>query len=47
MSSYQVAVADVGVGGETPINNSIILYESLKAKHPEFIRELREKVLDS
>ncbi len=31
-------------GGETPINNSVILLEQLKAKHPEFIEELEKKV---
>ncbi|KAF2711035.1 Clavaminate synthase-like protein, partial [Pleomassaria siparia CBS 279.74] len=30
-------------GGETPINNSIILYQRLKAKHPEFIHAIEEK----
>ncbi|KAF2011585.1 Clavaminate synthase-like protein [Aaosphaeria arxii CBS 175.79] len=30
-------------GGETPINNSIILYQQLKEKHPEFIKEIEEK----
>ncbi|KAL2830439.1 taud/tfda taurine catabolism dioxygenase [Aspergillus pseudoustus] len=30
-------------GGETPINNSIILYERLLAKHPGFIAELQQK----
>ncbi len=32
-------------GGETPINNSIILYQRLKEKHPEFIEAVEEKVL--
>lgn len=31
-------------GGETPINNSIVLYEQLKERHPEFIEELEKKV---
>jgi hypothetical protein len=31
-------------GGETPINNSIILYQRLKEKHPEFIKNVEEKV---
>ena len=31
-------------GGETPINNSVILLEQLKAKHPEFIEELEKRV---
>lgn len=31
-------------GGETPINNSIILYEALKNKYPEFIEEVEKKV---
>ncbi|KAF6802995.1 taurine catabolism dioxygenase [Colletotrichum sojae] len=30
-------------GGETPINNSIVLYQRLKEKHPEFISALEEK----
>ncbi|KAL3490021.1 hypothetical protein BJX62DRAFT_238475 [Aspergillus germanicus] len=30
-------------GGETPINNSIILYERLLQKYPEFIAALQEK----
>lgn len=30
-------------GGETPINNSIVLYRQLKEKHPEFIQQLEEK----
>lgn len=30
-------------GGETPINNSAILYQKLKALHPEFIEELQKK----
>ena len=33
-----------GIGGETPINNSIVLYEKLKEKHPEFIEEVEKKV---
>lgn len=31
-------------GGETPINNSIVLYERLKEAVPEFLEELEEKV---
>lgn len=31
-------------GGETPINNSIVLYEELKKRHPEFIDGIEEKV---
>jgi hypothetical protein len=31
-------------GGETPINNSIVLYQGLKEKHPEFIEEIEKKV---
>lgn len=31
-------------GGETPINNSLVLYERLKEAVPEFIDELAEKV---
>lgn len=31
-------------GGETPINNSIILYRRLKERHPEFIEEIEKKV---
>lgn len=31
-------------GGETPINNSIALYEELKKRHPEFIEEIEKKV---
>ncbi|KAL0936340.1 taurine catabolism dioxygenase [Colletotrichum truncatum] len=30
-------------GGETPINNSVILYRKLKEKHPEFIDEIQQK----
>jgi hypothetical protein len=30
-------------GGETPINNSIVLYRQLKEKHPEFIEEIEKK----
>lgn len=30
-------------GGETPINNSVILYRQLKEKHPDFIKEVEEK----
>ncbi|EOD52259.1 putative taurine catabolism dioxygenase protein [Neofusicoccum parvum UCRNP2] len=30
-------------GGETPINNSIVLYRQLKEKHPEFIDEIEKK----
>ncbi|KAL2865969.1 taud/tfda taurine catabolism dioxygenase [Aspergillus lucknowensis] len=30
-------------GGETPINNSIILHDRLKKKHPEFIEQLEKK----
>ncbi|KAL1955321.1 hypothetical protein VTO42DRAFT_8661 [Malbranchea cinnamomea] len=30
-------------GGETPINNSIVLYEELKARHPEFIEKIEKK----
>ncbi|KAJ9132116.1 Clavaminate synthase-like protein [Pleurostoma richardsiae] len=30
-------------GGETPINNSVILYQRLKEKHPVFINELEKK----
>jgi alpha-ketoglutarate-dependent taurine dioxygenase len=30
-------------GGETPINNSIVLYHRLKERHPEFIREIEER----
>ncbi|KAL2816971.1 taud/tfda taurine catabolism dioxygenase [Aspergillus granulosus] len=30
-------------GGETPINNSVILYERLAQRHPEFIAELQQK----
>lgn len=32
-------------GGETPINNSILLYQRLKEQHPEFIDELGKKVV--
>ncbi|KAK4448321.1 hypothetical protein QBC34DRAFT_465651, partial [Podospora aff. communis PSN243] len=31
------------VGGETPINNSILLYNHLREKHPEFIEEVEKK----
>lgn len=31
-------------GGETPINNSIILYKALKEAVPEFIEEIENKV---
>ncbi|KAK3902931.1 hypothetical protein C8A05DRAFT_43755 [Staphylotrichum tortipilum] len=30
-------------GGETPINNSVILLEHLKRKHPEFVEEVSKK----
>ncbi|TDZ67515.1 Clavaminate synthase-like protein [Colletotrichum trifolii] len=30
-------------GGETPINNSVVLYRRLKEKHPEFIDQLEKK----
>ncbi|KAF9876597.1 taurine catabolism dioxygenase [Colletotrichum karsti] len=30
-------------GGETPINNSVVLYRRLKEKHPDFIDEIEEK----
>ncbi|KAK3379057.1 hypothetical protein B0T24DRAFT_144790 [Lasiosphaeria ovina] len=30
-------------GGETPINNSAILYNRLKLKHPEFVEEAEKK----
>ncbi|KAH6680003.1 hypothetical protein F5X68DRAFT_156502, partial [Plectosphaerella plurivora] len=30
-------------GGETPINNSIILYQRLKERHPDFIQAVEEK----
>lgn len=30
-------------GGETPINNSVVLYRQLKEKHPEFIEEVEKK----
>jgi len=33
-----------GEGGETPINNSITLYEELKQRHPEFINGIERKV---
>lgn len=32
-------------GGETPINNSIVLYKALKEKYPEFIEEIENKVM--
>jgi hypothetical protein len=31
-------------GGETPINNSIVLYDALKKEFPEFIDEVDKKV---
>lgn len=31
-------------GGETPINNSITLYDSLQQRAPEFIKVVEEKV---
>jgi hypothetical protein len=31
-------------GGETPINNSIVLYDALKKEFPEFIDEIDKKV---
>jgi hypothetical protein len=31
-------------GGETPINNSTLLYRRLKDDHPDFIDNLQEKV---
>ncbi|TDZ22298.1 Clavaminate synthase-like protein [Colletotrichum orbiculare MAFF 240422] len=30
-------------GGETPINNSVVLYRRLKEKHPDFIDQLEKK----
>ncbi|KAK1755437.1 Clavaminate synthase-like protein [Echria macrotheca] len=38
---YCVAAAESG--GETPINNSIILYEHLREQHPEFIEEVEKR----
>ena len=32
------------IGGETPINHSVTLFEYLKGRHPEFIEELEKKV---
>jgi hypothetical protein len=31
-------------GGETPINNSLVLYDALKKEFPEFIDEVDKKV---
>lgn len=31
-------------GGETPINNSVLLYDRLKNTHPEFIKEIENRV---
>lgn len=31
-------------GGETPINNSIVLYERMKAAYPEFVEEIGRRV---
>ncbi|KAG6361042.1 hypothetical protein INS49_009261 [Diaporthe citri] len=36
-------VSPPATGGETPINNSIILYRRLKERHPEFIEEVEKK----
>ncbi len=38
--------ADSGgkTGGETPINNSIVLYKALQNAYPEFIEEVEKKV---
>lgn len=30
-------------GGETPINNSIVLYRRLKERHPQFIKDIEKK----
>lgn len=38
---FALSVPDTG--GETPINNSIVLYRQLKEKHPELIDELEKK----
>ena len=32
------------IGGETPINHSVTLFEHLKGRHPELIEELENKV---
>ena len=32
------------IGGETPINHSVTLFEHLKGRHPGFIEELENKV---
>ena len=40
----QARVLISGTGGETPINNSIVLYQKLKETHPEFIEEVEKKV---
>lgn len=34
---------DIEKGGETPINNSVLLYRHLKEIHPEFIEELEKR----
>lgn len=30
-------------GGETPINNSLVLYQQLKQRHPDFIQEIEKQ----
>ncbi|KAL1853995.1 hypothetical protein Daus18300_011585 [Diaporthe australafricana] len=40
-------VSPPATGGETPINNSVVLYRRLKEKHPEFIDEVEEKVCEA
>lgn len=37
-------VSQPETGGETPINNSIILYQRLKERHPDFIEAVEQKV---
>lgn len=34
---------DIIIGGETPINNSIVLYHRLKERVPKFIKEIEQK----
>jgi hypothetical protein len=37
-------LTELAIGGETPINNSVLLYDSLKKSHPQFIKDLEDKV---
>ncbi|WQF84783.1 Putative TauD/TfdA-like domain, taurine dioxygenase TauD-like superfamily [Colletotrichum destructivum] len=40
---YFVGLGSNNVGGETPINNSVVLYRRLRERHPDFIDEIEKK----